>query len=81
YKLLEDGGYLCIADLITEDGSFHHKYPNFTGHNGFGINELIKLLSVAGFKNFKHKVFYSIEKTINDKIKNYPLFILTAQKK
>ena len=31
---LNNNGYLCIADLVEEDGSFHAHSPNFEGHNG-----------------------------------------------
>lgn len=80
YALLENEGYLCIADLMTEDGSFHHKLPDFTGHNGFKIDELTEVLRMIGFRNFKHKIFYTIEKTVNNQVRKYPLFILIAQK-
>ena len=43
-------GYLCIGDLITEDGSFHHKDPEFDGYNGFDPGELKKLLLLNGFR-------------------------------
>ena len=38
YKLLNPGGYLAIADLYPEDGSFHG--DDFTGHRGFCLNPL-----------------------------------------
>ncbi len=27
--LVKENGYLCIADLVREDGSFHSEYPDF----------------------------------------------------
>ena len=38
YNLLNLGGFLAIADLYTEDGSFHG--DGFTGHKGFDIEIL-----------------------------------------
>ena len=35
YSLLKSNGYLCIADLVKEDGSFHSGVADFNGHNGF----------------------------------------------
>jgi 2-polyprenyl-3-methyl-5-hydroxy-6-metoxy-1,4-benzoquinol methylase len=37
-NLLNAGGYLAIADLYTENGSFHGE--GFTGHKGFDIEIL-----------------------------------------
>ena len=36
-KLLHTGGYLAIADLLEEDGSFHGE--GFNGHMGFNIEK------------------------------------------
>ena len=43
-SILKRGGYLCIADLVKEDGSFHAEHDNFDGHNGFDRNELSDIL-------------------------------------
>ena len=40
YALLKPNGYVCIADLVKEDGSFHSDVPGFDGHNGFDRFEL-----------------------------------------
>ena len=42
YNLLNPGGYLAIADLYTEDGSFHGE--GFTGHKGFDIEILSNMI-------------------------------------
>jgi ubiquinone/menaquinone biosynthesis C-methylase UbiE len=44
--ILEPGGYLCIADLDREDGSFHGH--DFDGHHGFDRTELAEQLADAG---------------------------------
>ena len=49
FSLLVAPGYLCIADLDSEDGSFHG--PEFTGHLGFDRNELERKLTHAGFRS------------------------------
>lgn len=45
--LLAPGGYLCIADLEREDGSFHG--ADFAGHHGFDRVALARDLADAGF--------------------------------
>ena len=63
-KLLNPGGYLTIADLYTEDGSFHG--PGFTGHKGFDIAELSGLLGKHGFTNITSGRCFVIDKKISD---------------
>jgi ubiquinone/menaquinone biosynthesis C-methylase UbiE len=79
YTLLNPGGYLAIADLYAEDGSFHGE--GFTGHLGFDVEHLADKLKSIGFRNIQHHQCYSIQKT--DEIGNiseFPIFILTASK-
>jgi ubiquinone/menaquinone biosynthesis C-methylase UbiE len=45
--MLEPGGWLCVADLDAEDGSFHE--PGVNVHHGFDREALRKDLSAAGF--------------------------------
>lgn len=48
-EMLAPGGWLCIADLDREDGSFHTH--DFDGHHGFDRTELTATLSARGFTN------------------------------
>lgn len=48
-NLLNPGGYLAIADLYSEDGSFHGE--DFTGHKGFDIEILSNQIRKQGFTN------------------------------
>ena len=52
-EMLKPGGYIAIADLYPEDGSFHGE--GFTGHKGFDTKELSDRLSKAGFKLLQKK--------------------------
>jgi ubiquinone/menaquinone biosynthesis C-methylase UbiE len=80
-KMLRHNGYLCIADLEREDGSFHENMSDFEGHYGFKKRELEKLLSRYGFRMCLYKNFYRIEKTMKSGDKKvFPLFMLIAQK-
>ena len=79
-SILKRGGYLCIADLVKEDGSFHSDQDNFDGHNGFNRNELSAILSNYGFNVEYYKICFEIVKTIDDENKKYPLFLMICKK-
>lgn len=79
-SLLKTDGYLCIADLEEEDGSFHVNHPHFNGHNGFDKKQLSQLLVANGFKVERYKVSFTIEKELNGSIKKYPLFLMICKK-
>ena len=79
YTLLSTGGFLAIADLYPEDGSFHG--IEFTGHKGFDPEELSKLLLKAGFSNISHRKCYVIDKKVSDnETKHYDVFLLIAHR-
>jgi 2-polyprenyl-3-methyl-5-hydroxy-6-metoxy-1,4-benzoquinol methylase len=78
-SLLKTNGYLCIADLVKEDGSFHYEYPDFDGHNGFDKNELSELLTANGFKVEYYNSVLEIKKESENK--TYPLFLMICKKR
>ena len=78
--IVKRGGYLCIADLVKEDGSFHSDHDNFEGHNGFDRNELSVLLSNNGFNVEYYKICFEIVKEFDDKNNRYPLFLMICKK-
>lgn len=57
-RLLKKGGYLVLADLYTEDGSFHGE--GFDGHNGFDTIELSDVLRRNGFKDLSENKCFEI---------------------
>ena len=76
-KLLNPGGYLAIADLYSEDGSFHG--PGFTGHKGFDIEELSGLLMKNGFINITSGRCFVIDRKISDEeTKKFDVFLMIA---
>lgn len=79
YSLLNSNGYLCIADLVEEDGSFHPKEQNFDGHFGFNRINLEIMLEKCGFEIVYYSTPYTIEKKAT--LKKYPIFLLIARKK
>jgi ubiquinone/menaquinone biosynthesis C-methylase UbiE len=78
--MLSHGGYLCIGDLVTEDGSFHHKDPEFDGHKGFDPTDIKNELIKNGFIIEVNMPFFVIEHEYHQVMKKYPLFIIIAKK-
>jgi len=79
YNLLNPGGFLAIADLYSEDGSFHGE--GFTGHKGFDPADLSSLFLKAGFKNINHQLCFVINKKITDtETKKFDVFLIIAQR-
>ena len=73
YDMLHDGGFIAIADLDSEDGSFH---SDNTGvyHYGFDRDVLEKVAMEAGFKDVK----FDTASTINKPHRDFTVFLLTA---
>ena len=80
HKMLNTGGYLCIADLVAENGSFHSHLSNFDGHNGFDKDELSQTLLTIGFKTVYYKICLDIEKKVGEELTKFPLFLMIAEK-
>jgi len=79
YKIINPGGYLIIAHLFAEDGSFHDY--TFTGHKGFNPEELGKILEKYKFGNIKFNQCYAIKReSPNGTIKEFPVFLLYSEK-
>ena len=79
YSLLNPGGYLVIADLYAEDGTFHGE--GFHGHLGFDVDNLADKLKAIGYVNIKHQQCYSIDKTDEEgNVSEFPIFLLVASK-
>jgi ubiquinone/menaquinone biosynthesis C-methylase UbiE len=79
YNLLNPGGFLAIADLYTEDGSFHGE--GFTGHNGFDPSELSNLILKQSFEKIRHNKCFVIKKKISDiETKQFDVFLIIAQR-
>ena len=55
-RLLNAGGFLAIADLYEEDGSFHGE--GFTGHNGFDPENLSEILRKNRFRNILIQILF-----------------------
>ncbi len=80
YSVLYPGGYLCIGDLVKEDGSLHAHHDHFDGHNGFDLSALEKNLQKAGFKNIQTRIAFEMIRETDQNIRKYPVFLMYAQK-
>jgi ubiquinone/menaquinone biosynthesis C-methylase UbiE len=78
YTLLANRGYLCIADLDKEDGSFHG--AGFEGHKGFDRVELEDQLTRLGFHKIRFTTCYQMMKEVETGIKTLPIFLMIAEK-
>jgi ubiquinone/menaquinone biosynthesis C-methylase UbiE len=79
HSLLKQDGYLCLSDLVKEDGSFHG--PGEDVHHGFDRKELTGILQANGFSMDYYSECYTIEKEAGDTIKRYPIFLMIGRKK
>ncbi len=75
YTMLDEDGFIALADLDSEDGSFH---SDNTGvfHYGFDRKKLAQYANEAGFKD----VSFSLASTINKPHAKFTVFLMTAVK-
>jgi len=75
YKNIKEGGFIALADLESEDGTFH---SDNTGvhHFGFDEKELREIALKSGFKEINIKNI----NTINKPHRDFGVFLLTAKK-
>lgn len=75
YDMLDDNGFIAIADLDTEDGSFH---SDNTGVFHYGLDrELLENIALeAGFKDIK----FDLASTINKPQREFTVFLMTGVK-
>jgi len=78
HDLLNPGGYLCIADLDKEDGSFHG--PEVDVHHGFDRTGLSARAANAGFADTQFQTVFSITKERERGTRDYPVFLMTARR-
>lgn len=79
HQILNETGYLCIADLDREDGAFHG--PGFEGHKGFDRNELAARAAREGFGDIAFSTVFEVEKEIDGARRSFPVFLMTARKR
>lgn len=73
--LLKDGGFIALADLDTEDGSFHTEDTG-VHHFGFDRSEIAAMAEAAGFSAVKVTDASLIQKPQGE----FGVFLLTGQR-
>lgn len=76
--VLKRPGFLCIADLDTEDGAFHG--AGFDGHLGFDRDQLGKKVRAAGFASVRFTTAYEMTKAVAGGQRTFPIFLMIASK-
>ena len=76
YKNINQGGFIAIADLELEDGTFHSDNRGVF-HFGFDENTLTSVARNAGFIDIKFKNI----NTINKPHRDFGIFLLTARRR
>jgi ubiquinone/menaquinone biosynthesis C-methylase UbiE len=70
-------GFLCIADLDAEDGSFHG--AGFDGHLGFDRVELAAKARSAGFATVEFFTAFVMQKPVDGRPRTFPIFLMVAR--
>jgi len=75
-EILRPSGVLCIADLDSEDGSFHG--AGFDGHLGFDRDALGAQARGAGFSSVRFSTAYEMRKAVAGGTRAFPIFLMVA---
>ena len=75
YEMLKDGGFIAIADLDSEDGSFHSDNAGVF-HHGFDREALQAIAEEVGFRD----VHFDTASTIKKPHRDFTVFLMTAKK-
>lgn len=79
YSLLRPDGFLCIADLDKEDGSFHGKEVTDI-HLGFDRDELGNKARKVGFADIAFSTAFTMNRATESGTLSFPIFLMTAKK-
>jgi len=77
YAHLRRDGFIAIADLEAEDGTFHSHGNEGVHHFGFERGALRAIIEGCGFTSVRFHQAYTVKKEMQD----YPIFVVTAVKR
>jgi len=77
HGLLRNGGRLAIADLETEDGTFHDRDAEGIYHRGFDRRHLARLAVAAGFGDVEVRTATELERNG----RAYPVLLLVGRRR
>lgn len=75
HSMIPDGGFIALADLESEDGSFHREDTG-VHHHGFRLGQLDAEAEAAGFSDVRSETVTVMERDG----KQFPVFLLTARR-
>ena len=79
YGLLHPGGYLAVADLDEEDGSFHGVRE--VEHHGFERGEFLQMLSASGFADGRALTAHLLRREApGGGVREYPVFVAVGRR-
>jgi 2-polyprenyl-3-methyl-5-hydroxy-6-metoxy-1,4-benzoquinol methylase len=76
--LLRPGGWIALADLDTEDGSFHSEGSESIHHHGFDRAALETLTAEAGFVDVATRTAMVLDE--DSRFAGYSVFLLTGRR-
>ena len=80
YNCLLPGGYLCIADLDSDEGDFHRDEEGVV-HFGFDRSEMRRLFIEGGFQDVRDITAASVVKDLSDgRAREFTVFLMIGQK-
>jgi len=80
YSKITPGGFLCIADLDSDEGKFHEDNAGVF-HMGFHRDKMKSLFAEAGFKDITDFTAAEISKPDKDgNINKFSVFLITGRK-
>jgi ubiquinone/menaquinone biosynthesis C-methylase UbiE len=79
FAILENQGFLCIADLDAEDGSFHGDQVTDV-HHGFDRTVLQAKVESFGFTDVHFSNVFVVNRQVDNVEKAFPVFLMTAKK-
>lgn len=75
YESLKKHGYLCINDLLKEDGTFHEHGNDGVFHFGFTLHDLQNIFEKIGLRVIFADIVYTVQKS-----KEFPIFLIIGEK-
>jgi ubiquinone/menaquinone biosynthesis C-methylase UbiE len=81
FATLKPGGFLAVADLVTEDGSFHEDNTG-VAHHGINPEAIRAILAKNGGRDISVQEIHAIEKPQGPggKHRAYPIFLAWCKK-
>ncbi len=80
FSMLSPGGWVALADLDAEDGSFHSPDVPGVEHHGFERKTLEGWVRAAGFTRVSIRTAYTVERERDGQQRRYPIFLAIGRR-